>query len=107
MVLDQQRTQGGDRKDVRSAVALGSTVAGDCVVSSSSSLTWILRALRFPPKEAMAQVILLLYQLCPSMVTIYDGAMFIESKSLLGHESPRLIKMVVPKATSRLYRHVT
>lgn len=57
--LDQQRTQGGDREDVRSAVALGSTDAGDVVVSSSSSLTWILRALRFPPKDDMAQAVLL------------------------------------------------
>lgn len=58
--LDQQRTQGGDREDVRSAVALGSTDAGDVVVSSSSSsLTRILRALRFPPKDDMAQAILL------------------------------------------------
>lgn len=54
--LDQQRTQGEDREDVRSTVALGSTDAGDVVVSSSSSLTRILRALRFPPKEDMAQV---------------------------------------------------
>jgi hypothetical protein len=57
--LDQQRTQGGNNKDVRSTVALGSTGAGDVVVSSSSSLTRILRALRFPPKEDMAQVMFL------------------------------------------------
>lgn len=57
--LYQQRTQGEDRKDVRSAVALGSTDAAGVVVSSSSSLTWILRALRFPPKEDMAQARLL------------------------------------------------
>lgn len=40
--LDQQRTQGAqgaDRKDLRSAVALGSMDDGDVVVSSSSSLT--------------------------------------------------------------------
>jgi hypothetical protein len=57
--LDQQRTQGKGKKDVRSAAALGSMGAGGVVVSSSSSLTRILRALRFPPKEDMAQAIIL------------------------------------------------
>jgi hypothetical protein len=105
--LDQQRTQGKDKKNVRSGVAFGSMDAGDVVVSSSSSLTRILRALRFPPKEDMAQAIILQRQLNPSTATAYGSAMFIKRRSLLRHESPRLIKMVVPKATSHLYLHVT